>query len=203
MQQEKRAPSALASLWTAWREKSRVRYVGYALAVAVALLLYFAGTDRISCAARAAPAAEPAASLSDGGRDRLELRLIEVLSQIRGAGKVDVLITYETSGEIVTAVSSRTDEELRDSVTGTDSSTQRSASTVTEPATVKNDAGQSPIILSEKQPIVRGVIVVAEGAALVSVRKDLQNAVRAVTGVSLSQIEVFEMRSDAYAGTEE
>lgn len=162
MQQEKRAPFSLATLWSAWRERSRLRYVGYALAVAAALLLYFAGTDRISCAARAAPA-ESTVTLSDGGRDRLELRLIEVLSEIRGAGRVDVLVTYETAGEIDAAEASRADAETN----------------------------------------VRGVIVVAEGAALVSVRKDLENAVRAVTGVSLSRIEVFEMRSDAYAGTEE
>ncbi|MBR0081930.1 MAG: hypothetical protein IJP98_04225 [Clostridia bacterium] len=177
------------------RSHKRLRYLGYGLVAGLAVLLYFAGTDRLSCA-RASPQPEPTAA--PAARDRLEQRLIEVLSQIRGAGRVDVLVTYETSGEIVTAVSSRTDEEIRDAITGTDSSTQRSASTVTEPATVKNEAGQSPIILSEKEPVVRGVIVVAEGAAMISVRKDLQNAVRAVTGVSLSQIEVFEMTSDTY-----
>jgi hypothetical protein len=46
------------------------------------------------------------------------------------------------------------------------------------------------------------VIVVAEGAAQLSVRRDLQNAVRAATGVPLSHIEVFEMTVDAYNETE-
>ncbi len=62
-----------------------------------------------------------------------------------------------------------------------------------QPATVATDGGQSPIILVEREPEIRGVIVVAEGAADPAVRLSLQRAVQAVTGVPLSCIEVFEM----------
>lgn len=125
--------------------------------------------------------------------DPLEERLVAVLSQIRGAGKVSVLITYETTGEVVTATIRRTDEDVRD---GTDSST-RTVSEVVEPATVDTDLGQSPIVLYEKEPMVRGVVVVAEGAADLGVRLDLQRAVAAVTGLNESAIEVFEMTKSA------
>ena len=64
---------------------------------------------------------------------------------------------------------------------------------MTEPATVKSDGGQTPIVLLKREPVVRGVIVVAEGAADLTVRMNLQRAVQAATGVALSQIEVFEM----------
>ena len=60
-------------------------------------------------------------------------------------------------------------------------------------ATVSTEGGQSPIILVEREPEIRGVIVVAEGAADPAVRLSLQRAVQAVTGVPLSCIEVFEM----------
>ena len=49
------------------------------------------------------------------------------------------------------------------------------------------------VILVEREPEIRGVIVVAEGAADPAVRLSLQRAVQAVTGVPLSCIEVFEM----------
>ena len=58
---------------------------------------------------------------------------------------------------------------------------------------MQTDLGQSPIVLMEREPVVRGVIVVAEGAADLGVRMNLQRAVRAVTGASLDAIEVFEM----------
>ena len=195
-QKEKRTP--LGTFSERFRTDKRLRYAAYAAIAAVALLLYAVGTERFSCAARAAPASMQSAVEQTASRDALEVRLIEVLSKIRGAGKVDVLVTYETTGEIVTAVSSRTDEEVRDAIAGQDSSSQRSVSTVTEPALVKNEAGQTPIVLSEKEPTVRGVIVVAEGAAQLSVRRDLQNAVRAVTGAAISKIEVFEMAAEPY-----
>ena len=41
---------------------------------------------------------------------------------------------------------------------------------------------------------MRGVIVIAEGAADVSVRVKLSNAVMTVLGISADRIEVFEMK---------
>ncbi len=52
----------------------------------------------------------------------------------------------------------------------------------------------------ERQPTVRGVIVVAQGAADISVRMKLQSAVQAVLGVEASRVEVLEMGIN---GTEE
>jgi stage III sporulation protein AG len=123
----------------------------------------------------------------------LEQRLTEVLSRIRGAGKVDVLVTYETGGEIVTATVRQTDEDSRNSNGSNGSETSRSVREVTEPATVETGNGHVPIVLYEKEPIVRGVIVVAEGASDFSVRQKLQAAVQAVTGIPIERIEVFEM----------
>ena len=62
-----------------------------------------------------------------------------------------------------------------------------------QPATVTGEEGQEAIVLYEKEPQVRGVLVVAEGAGDPSVRLDLQRAVQAVTGAPLKAIEVFEM----------
>lgn len=129
----------------------------------------------------------------DVQNDALEERLVAVLSQIRGAGRVSVLITYESSGEVVTATIRRTDEDVQDD----DASSKRTMSEVIEPATIDTDSGQSPIVLYEKEPSVRGVVVVAEGASDLGVRLNLQRAVAAVTGVEESAIEVFEMAKDA------
>ncbi len=123
----------------------------------------------------------------------LEARLEDILSTVRGAGRVRVLVTYATAGERVAATVSTLDESVSESSGGATATRSEQSREMRQPATVSTDGGQSPIILVEKEPEIRGVIVVAEGAADPSVRLSLQRAVQAVTGVSLSSIEVFEM----------
>ena len=85
------------------------------------------------------------------------------------------------------------DEDVKDANGSSGNQTSRTVREVTEPATIETQNGHAPIVLYEIEPTVRGVIVVAEGAADFSVREKLQAAVRAVTGVAITQIEVFEM----------
>ena len=123
----------------------------------------------------------------------LEARLEDILCTVRGAGKVRVLITYATAGERVAATVSTLDESVSETSGGTTATRSEQSREMRQPATVTTDGGQSPIILVEREPEIRGVIVVAEGAADPAVRLSLQRAVQAVTGVPLSCIEVFEM----------
>lgn len=187
--------SAIAARWKARIGKTPgLRYALYAAVGLLAVALYAFGSG-FSCTG-GAKASEPAAGETQsraGERDELERRLIEVLSKIRGAGKVDVLVTYETNGEIVTATVRQTDEDVRNANGTGSSETSRKVREVTEPATVETGNGHAPIVLLEKEPVVRGVIVVAEGASDFSVREKLQAAVHAATGIPITQIEVFEM----------
>jgi len=120
--------------------------------------------------------------------DRLEQRLTDTLSLVRGAGRVQVMITYETGAEIVPAMSTDVSESLG-GLEGTAGSRTESM----EPVTLYQDGENEAIVLMERMPQVRGVIVVAEGAADISVRMKLQAAVQAVLGVEASRVEVLEM----------
>ena len=182
----------LSAWWKArLRQKPKLVYGVYAAVGVLAVLLYLFGSG-IGCPAKE-PAAAEAEPSREAGRDELEQRLIGVLSKIRGAGRVDVLVTYETTGEIVTATVRQTDEDVRDANGTGGTETSRSLREVTEPATVETGSGHEPIVLYQKEPIVRGVIVVAEGASDFSVREKLQAAVHAATGIPIERIEVFEM----------
>ena len=124
-----------------------------------------------------------------------EERLKNVLSCIRGAGEVEVMITYDTGAQIIPAMSTDTQTGItQSSGTGTESVTENRTES-SRPATVSQTGGNEAIVLTEKQPVVRGVIVIAEGAADITVRMNLQNAVRTVLGVDLSCIDVFEMKA--------
>lgn len=123
----------------------------------------------------------------------IEERLEKILSSIRGAGQVKVMITYETGVEMVTAMSTDVNSNRSETV-GTDKSSFMVQETEsTKPATVSGNGGYTPIILAEKQPTIRGVIVVAEGAANISVKMDLQQAVQTILAVPANSVEVFEL----------
>ncbi len=189
---QKKSGEPLSARWKAYIKKNPgIAYLLYAAVGILAVLLYLSGS-RIDCTkSEQTETVAPAASTAS--RDALERRLINVLSEIRGAGKVDVLVTYETNGEIVTATVRQTDEDVKDANGSSGNQTSRTVREVTEPATIETQNGHAPIVLYEIEPTARGVIVVAEGAADFSVREKLQAAVRAVTGVAITQIEVFEM----------
>ena len=123
----------------------------------------------------------------------VENRLKSVLSCIRGAGRVEVMITYASSGEIVTAMSTSRNSNTATSQDGSRASEELQEILTEEPATVEDGSGVSPIVLMEKQPVIRGVIVVAEGAADIAVRLDLERAVHAVLDVPVNNVEVFEL----------
>ncbi len=157
-----------------------------ALGVGICLLTGINGGEK-AASSSAAPATAPA-------QPDTEARLCEVLSKIRGAGAVDVMITYETGVELVPAMSADTQSSI---TTGSESTSENR---VESSRPVTGSGGSEPIVLTERQPRVRGVIVVAEGAADISVRIDLQNAVRALLGVELDKVEIFEMKNKANGG---
>ena len=157
----------------------------YGALLLLAVLFYGIGDGWFQAAPRDGP--EKAA------QQTLESRLESILGASRGAGRVRVLITYATAGERVAATVSTRDESASETSGGTTATRSEQSRETRQPATVATEGGQSPIILVEREPEIRGVIVVAEGAADPTVRLSLQRAVQAVTGVSLSCIEVFEM----------
>ncbi len=166
------------------RNRRYFSVTAYGSLLLLAALFYGIGDGWFRISPRAGPEKDQAG---------LESRLEDILGTVRGAGKVRVLITYATAGEQVAATVSTTDESVSETSGGSTATHSEQSREMRQPATVSTEAGQSPIILLEREPEIRGVIVVAEGAADPTVRLNLQRAVQAVTGVSLSCIEVFEM----------
>lgn len=119
-----------------------------------------------------------------------EQRLEMILSQIKGVGEVDVMITYETGKEIIPAFDiqeksqSKESREADGSITF-DSSEDSSKNLVT----VNNE---DLLILKEIKPKVKGVIIVAEGAGNLVIRNNIMNAAAAVFDISADKIVVFE-----------
>lgn len=151
----------------------------------VALIIYFFPSKKNI---------EPQASISNNTELTKEEQLEKVLSNIKGTGKVSVMITYLTSAEVVCANTVKT--ETNTVTERTENGGIKESEKVIEnksPVTVDNGDGENALIMVEKEPEIKGVIVVAQGAENISVKMELQKAVETVLQISPSQVEIFAM----------
>ncbi len=135
----------------------------------------------------------PKASYNDSMEERLE----KILTGINGVGNVEVMITYETSTEVVPASnvtkSAQTTEE-NDKQGGIrvikQENTTESIVTVSS-----RDYNNSPVVIKEIKPIIRGVIVVAEGAEDPVVKSHLIEAVTTIFQIKSHKVKVYSRNS--------
>ncbi len=125
-------------------------------------------------------------------KDSLELQLKQILSQIKGVGAVEVMVTYESTAEVVPAINktqSNQVSEEKDAQGGTRTTKQddQSESIITS----TNGTGQL-IVLKEIKPQIRGVVVVAAGAGDIRVKTELIEAVKTIFQVPAHKVMVYE-----------
>lgn len=121
----------------------------------------------------------------------LEKKLSNILSKIENAGKVNVMITLEDSVEKIPAMNMNNKSETTkeaDSEGGTRDFRREDESK--ELINVSNDI----VILKEKNPNIKGVIVVAEGAGDPIVLENMYSAVKTVLGISVNRVQVYKSK---------
>ncbi|HEY8423571.1 MAG TPA: hypothetical protein VIL23_02285 [Clostridia bacterium] len=120
----------------------------------------------------------------------VESRLRKILSSVKNAGKVDVMITFESTPERVIAYITSSSSNISSGQNGQYNENTTNTST---PQIVYVKGDQIPLILKEISPKVTGVLVVAEGADDVKVKLDIISAVSVVLDVSPDKIKVLTM----------
>ena len=114
-------------------------------------------------------------------------RLANILSSIKGAGAVEVMITYEGEAEKVPAYDN-------DSTTSSTVDAQNRSTTNQSISTKPVSGSEALVVITEKRPKVLGVVIVAEGAKDLTVQMELSRAAQTALGVEASKVEVFEMK---------
>ena len=112
----------------------------------------------------------------------IEIKLQNVLSNIKGAGKVSVMVSVDGSPELVYA--SDTDEKV--------SNTNGGTTTTSSSNLIVVGKEENALILTENLPNVKGVIVVSTGASDVSVKLDILNAVSTLLDISIDKVSVLK-----------
>ena len=118
----------------------------------------------------------------------VEIQLVRTLSQIRGAGRVEAMVTVVGSATIEVAYN--VDERTITQSGGAGSETA-TTTVVRTPVIINGRDGPQPLILFETKPKVKGVIIIAAGAYDVGVRMQLLRAVQVAIADDSVRIEIF------------
>lgn len=115
--------------------------------------------------------------------DSMEERLAEILSQVAGAGKVQVLLTEATGAQTFY-------QENRDSTEGNQNKSTRTDTVILS----DSSRGQTGLVSQINPPTYLGAIVLCQGADQSAVRLAITEAVANATGLGYHKISVLKMK---------
>lgn len=149
-------------------ELKNFKFAGIVLAVIVAAsLLMVSGT-------------EPAEKKKVESKEYTEIeeRLEKILSQVKGAGEVNVMVVFKDNG--------------KDSLAMNTEYSKNSDGSVKTNSTAVLGQNKEVVVVQKYIPEVQGVIVTAQGADSPKVRDELKKAVVAVLPVAVHRIEILQ-----------
>lgn len=128
----------------------------------------------------------------------MENRLEQAISAMEGAGKVKVMVTVSASEELVVEKdmpTTRSDTQESDSEGGNRNVNEWNQ----EEETVysrQSDGSSTPYVIKTLQPIIEGVVVVAQGGDRPEVRRNITEAIVALFDIEPHKIKVVKMKSE-------
>lgn len=127
--------------------------------------------------------------------EALEAKLANLLSQVKGAGAVAVNITLENG--LVQEFAKNVVKESRTIQEKDNGGGVRTTQEIKESEQVllsRENGVDRPVMVREMKPVIKGVLVIAEGAADSAVKANLTRAVEAGLGVPPYKITVLPQR---------
>ena len=112
-------------------------------------------------------------------REKMETQVKEILEQVEGVGKADVMLTLQASKEKVTLKDNKQDD------------------TKTEEETVLLDGESresSPYVVQEIEPQIEGIVVVCSGGDSPAMQREIISAISALFPVESHKIKVMKSK---------
>lgn len=127
-------------------------------------------------------------------KNEVEQSLTNIISSIEGAGQTKILVTVDSSAELVYATDEKnslnTNNETKDGSPQSDSNTQIENSYITVKLA---DGTQQTVLLKEIQPKVRGVLVVCSGGDDKVIHQRVLEAVTKALDISSAKVCVTKL----------
>ena len=124
----------------------------------------------------------------------LEQSLEDILSKMAGVGKVQVLVTYSETSEVVAMYNEKNTSNNTEE-TDTNGGPRKISQTDTDKEIIYEEKNGEKVPITQKviMPKIEGAVITAEGAGNINVKTNIIQAVSAATGLSTYRIQVFEM----------
>ncbi|PHV72360.1 hypothetical protein CS063_02460 [Sporanaerobium hydrogeniformans] len=122
--------------------------------------------------------------------EALEKRLTIILQKMEGVGQVNVMITTVSDKEKILA------EEKTQSHQKQQETDQGGGTRITEKEDMQNkiilQTGNVPYVIKENKPIIKGVLVIAEGAENSEVKSNIIQSVTSLLDVPVHKVAVYK-----------
>ena len=142
-------------------------------------------------------AAQPQQSVSTLGDEAAELeeRLERIISRIEGVGRSSVMVTLESGAKYIYAQESKTSSDASTDVgAGQETRTERRGSTEEKYIFIEDENGRKrALLLTTAEPVVKGVVIVCEGAEDARVKLRVLNAVTVALGITSARVSIEKM----------
>lgn len=133
------------------------------------------------------PAAKSQSTETGKATQGMASELESILSQIDGAGKVEVSLTLTSEGVKTYATNVRTERRVNQESDGRTSKKTTEENQVLDLAV----AAGNPLLVEEKIPDILGVLVVADGARNPEVKENLTEATATLLNISAHKVRVL------------
>ncbi len=120
----------------------------------------------------------------------LEKEAEDALSKIKGAGDVNVILSFDSMGKTVIARNNQSKTEKDQG----DKDTKESKETNDSVVVYGQGQSEKPYVTEEKIPLPSGALVIAKGADDENVKYELYEAVKALYGISSHRIKITASR---------
>lgn len=121
---------------------------------------------------------------------RLEKRLLPLIRKIEGVGKAELMITMDSGTEYLYVNEEKTSTDETEDADQESNKTQRRES---NEKSVTVLGGGEALLQKEKEPAVRGVVVICEGGDDIKVQRRLTDAVTAALDITSARVCVAKM----------
>lgn len=157
-----------------------LKYFGQIMNTKTLLIIFIVGMGLLLLPTNESPEQKQIENTQYHSKEETEAELCAILSKIKGAGKVDVMITLEDNG----ATHYAQDEQSR--------SGNSEKTTEKNHVFSKKSSTEEPLIIRRTEPKISGILVCAEGAGNPQVKSNIISAASALLGIKSHRIEVLE-----------
>ncbi len=166
---------------SAWMKKNKKIAVVLAVGILGMLLIFASGLDSGGKASKKSESRADTAA-QETYEKQTEEKLKSFVESIEGAGRAEVMITFESSGESVFARDMSEDTQK--------ASQENSRKTEDKYVIVESDGNESGLLTKAVYPKVRGVAVCCDGASDSVIRQRITEAVSALFDINSTNISV-------------